>query len=237
MGHSRDTIRDTVEWLRDGVHRHGQGSLRLDPQLALVPGADRDPQSRGNRPQGRQLVTCGSDRAIRAPITPVTARSPGATSGPSAPARLATSPATTWTRQCGALELGTPESVEAYAAGPMTKDVGPWGAVCYYKFPKRGNFPPLKITWMDGGLKPPVPAELGPKGTLINRRRPVRRRQGQDAVRGGRRPAALAALQKDRRIHEAGQDDPARQGSPTPIGFRPAKAASPPAPTSSTARA
>ena len=31
----------------------------------------------------------------------------------------------------------------------------------YYEFPARGDKPPVKLTWYDGGLLPPKPEELG----------------------------------------------------------------------------
>jgi hypothetical protein len=30
----------------------------------------------------------------------------------------------------------------------------------YYEFPARGELPPVKLTWYDGGLLPPTPAEM-----------------------------------------------------------------------------
>jgi hypothetical protein len=31
----------------------------------------------------------------------------------------------------------------------------------FYEFPARGDMPPVKLTWYDGGLMPPKPVELG----------------------------------------------------------------------------
>jgi hypothetical protein len=36
----------------------------------------------------------------------------------------------------------------------------PIAAIIYYEFPARGDLPPVRMTWDDGGLMPPAPAEL-----------------------------------------------------------------------------
>jgi len=69
-----------------------------------------------------------------------------------------------------ALELGYPTSVEAshsYDVREMWKRVDnketyPRASIVRYKFPARGDMPPVKLTWYDGGLLPPRPEELEP---------------------------------------------------------------------------
>jgi predicted dehydrogenase len=58
-----------------------------------------------------------------------------------------------------ALKLGYPTSVQA-SSTPFTKDCYPWAEVVSYEFPARGSMGPVKLTWWDGGLTPPRPAEL-----------------------------------------------------------------------------
>jgi len=65
------------------------------------------------------------------------------------------------------LKLGAPESVEAsfstFVPGEMTWDkpenteTYPRASLVTYGFPAREGFPPLKLTWYDGGLMPPRP--------------------------------------------------------------------------------
>jgi predicted dehydrogenase len=55
---------------------------------------------------------------------------------------------------CWALDLHAPESVEARPVGPTDKEIGPHGCIVYYHFGPRGDKPPLKLTWYDGGLRP-----------------------------------------------------------------------------------
>ncbi|HXK62756.1 MAG TPA: Gfo/Idh/MocA family oxidoreductase [Acidobacteriota bacterium] len=58
-----------------------------------------------------------------------------------------------------ALKLGYPESVEAtcYNRGEATF---PHASIVYFNFPARGDMPPVKVVWYDGGLGPETPEEL-----------------------------------------------------------------------------
>jgi len=57
-----------------------------------------------------------------------------------------------------ALKLGHPTSVEATSLD-LNPDTHPVASIVTYKFPERGDLPPVKVTWYDG-LRPPRPAEL-----------------------------------------------------------------------------
>jgi predicted dehydrogenase len=69
-----------------------------------------------------------------------------------------------------ALKLGAPTSVEASASTfvaeslnwdkPRNSETYPQATIVTYKFPAREGFPPLTLTWFDGGLMPPRPEEL-----------------------------------------------------------------------------
>jgi predicted dehydrogenase len=61
---------------------------------------------------------------------------------------------------CWALDLQAPLSVEARTTGPMTADIAGHGSMVFYEFGSRGNKPPVRLTWYDGGLRPERPAEL-----------------------------------------------------------------------------
>jgi len=58
-----------------------------------------------------------------------------------------------------ALKLGYPSSVQA-SSTVFTKDSYPVAEMVTYEFPARGKLPPVKLTWYDGGLMPPRPAEI-----------------------------------------------------------------------------
>jgi len=60
-----------------------------------------------------------------------------------------------------ALKLQSPVSVQA-SATPFSRDYAPQGEVVTYEFAAREGMGPLTLTWWDGGLMPPRPAELEP---------------------------------------------------------------------------
>jgi predicted dehydrogenase len=57
-----------------------------------------------------------------------------------------------------ALKLGAPTSIEATSCG-NTKEVHPLSAIVTFRFPARGDLPPVKLTWYEG-TRPPRPEEL-----------------------------------------------------------------------------
>ena len=59
-----------------------------------------------------------------------------------------------------ALNLGYPTTVETLST-PFNGASYPSATTTYYEFPKRGNLPPVKLTWYDGGLLPPKPEDIG----------------------------------------------------------------------------
>jgi predicted dehydrogenase len=67
-----------------------------------------------------------------------------------------------------ALKLGPPSTVESrttldgsFSDGDKPNDeTYPIAALIYYDFPARGALPPVRMTWYEGGLMPPAPAEL-----------------------------------------------------------------------------
>lgn len=58
-----------------------------------------------------------------------------------------------------ALHLGHPTAVQA-SSSPFTDDSGPIASMVTFEFPARGNMPPVKLLWYEGGLTPPRPLEL-----------------------------------------------------------------------------
>jgi predicted dehydrogenase len=59
-----------------------------------------------------------------------------------------------------ALDLGYPTVVETVST-PFNGASFPHATMTFYDFPARGGRPPVRLTWYDGGLLPPKPAELG----------------------------------------------------------------------------
>ena len=73
-----------------------------------------------------------------------------------------------------ALKLGAPTFVESrvtldgseFTGGKANTETFPIAATIFYDFPARGNLPPVRLTWYDGGLMPPTPAEM-PAGEAL----------------------------------------------------------------------
>lgn len=58
-----------------------------------------------------------------------------------------------------ALKLGYPDTVEA-SSSHINSETAPLASIITYQFPARGDLPPVRMHWYDGGLKPPRPVEL-----------------------------------------------------------------------------
>jgi predicted dehydrogenase len=73
-----------------------------------------------------------------------------------------------------ALGLGAPTTVECrstldgsvLADGKPNFESFPIASIITYEFPARGKLPPVKMTWYEGGLMPPTPAEM-PAGQAL----------------------------------------------------------------------
>ncbi len=62
-----------------------------------------------------------------------------------------------------ALDLGAPESIEATTTHwqrEVSSQTYPRASIVRYKFGARGKRPPVKLTWYDGRLLPPIPEDL-----------------------------------------------------------------------------
>jgi predicted dehydrogenase len=66
-----------------------------------------------------------------------------------------------------ALKLTAPTSV-CSSSTPVFEETLPAACTVHYEFPARGNMPPVKMHWYDGGLLPPRPDELE-DGRELNR--------------------------------------------------------------------
>jgi predicted dehydrogenase len=58
-----------------------------------------------------------------------------------------------------ALNLGMPSKIQA-TSSPFSTDYMPLCELVTYEFPARGDMPAVKVTWCDGGLRPPRPEGL-----------------------------------------------------------------------------
>lgn len=180
QGHASDGIRETCEWLWSGA----LGPVR---QVHAWVGAGRWNKELTGRPKDKVAVPSGLNwdlwlgprepRPYHPAYVPVAWRDFWAFGC----ANLGDFGCHDLDAACWALDLQHPLSVEAHAAGPMDADIGPHGCLAYYYFGPRGDQPPVKITWYDGGLAPERPVNwpaneklpsrgvlfVGDKGSLL----------------------------------------------------------------------
>ncbi len=164
-GHSSDDVRTTVEWVRGGVigevrEVHIWTNRPIWPQAI----AERPPQ----KPVPEDLdwdlwLGPAAYREYHAGLHPFKWRG-WWDFGTGALGDMGCHyfDATFW-----ALELGHPHTVSAEQEG-NTAETGPKWSIVRYEFPARGDMPPVKLTWYDGGKLPPKPAELGADEELPN---------------------------------------------------------------------
>ena len=168
QGHSKDGIRQTCEWISDGAI----GPVR---EVHAWVGASRWNKKLTGRPTDTPPVPGGvnwdlwlgprEERPYHPVYTPVTWRDFWAFgAGSLGDFGCHDLDAPFW-----ALDLRDPVSVESRPAGHMNAEIGPHGQICYYRFGPRGDKPPVKVTWYDGGLQPPCPEELGEGSALPSR--------------------------------------------------------------------
>jgi predicted dehydrogenase len=170
QGHSSEDIRLMIEWIRDGAI----GPVR---EVHAWTRAGKDSRiERVTRPEDTPPVPAGLD--WRRWLGPVEYR-------PYHPEYFPYNWRGWWAFGNGALgdmgchnidaavwalDLRYPESVEASTV-ELNDETAPVASIVHYTFSKRGELPPLKLTWYDGGLQPPRPEELEPE-----------RRMGEDGL-------------------------------------------------------
>jgi predicted dehydrogenase len=109
-----------------------------------------------------------------------------------------------------AFDLPVPSEVKAHAAGAFNEEITPHGCMVYYRYPAKGEQPPLNLTWYDGGLAPrkpeamgafPLPTRgtlyIGEKGVICTESGGSPPRLFPDALRASyQKPASTLALSK-----------------------------------------
>jgi predicted dehydrogenase len=165
IGHSTEGIRQTVEWLADGVI----GPVR---EVHAWVSANRWNKTLTGKPTDDVPVPPGVNwdlwigprelRPYHPAYTPVTWRDFWAFGS----GALGDFGCHDMDAACWGLDLHAPTSVEALPAGNMDSEIAPHGMIGYYEFPARGDKPPVRLTWYDGGLKPQCPREI-PEGSSL----------------------------------------------------------------------
>jgi len=167
QGHANDSLRQTVEWVRDGaigkvleVHAWAAGS-RWNPELKGKPDAQAVPKG----------LNWDLWLGVREPweyngaLTPVAWRD----FWPFGLGNLGDIGCHDLDSVVWSLNLKAPKTVEVYGAGIMNRDIAPHGELGYYQFEKDADQIAVDLFWYGGGLKPKRPSELAPDQNLPNR--------------------------------------------------------------------
>ena len=128
-----------------------------------------------------------------------------------------------------ALDLDAPVAVEARTS-PLKKESYPAWQIITYEFAAKGNRPAVKLTWYDGGKRPPLPPGFEPGRQVGRQRNLLRRRQRDDALRRLVRPAEPRAAKPHERFSSRRRKRCLARSAIGPNGSRPAKTASPKTP-------
>ncbi len=168
QGHSKDTIRETVELIRSGAIGE------VAEVHAWVP-ATRWNQTLTTPPVTAQAIPRGLNWDLWCGV-----RTPPAFHEVYAPVAWRDF----WAFGCGAmgdfgchdldsavwaLDLGLPNRIEMRAAGTSDPSLAPFGEIGYFDFPASGARGPVRVNWYSGGLLPPTPHEL-PDSVSLPRR-------------------------------------------------------------------
>ncbi len=162
QGHSRDTMAETIEWVRSGAIGTVREVHAWVPASRWNPGLLHPPSEAEPMPKGLNWdlwLGPRAERPFHSAYAPVHWRD-------------------FWDFGCGALgdfachdldsatwalNLVAPDTVEASSAGKSDPALAPHGALCRFDFPARGDQKEVKVTWYDGGLRPEFPAAVEEK--------------------------------------------------------------------------
>jgi predicted dehydrogenase len=163
QGHSTDDIRRAVEWVRDGAI----GDIR---EVYVWAGENRIPEFT-ERPRETPPVPEGLNwdlwlgPAPERPYHPAYAPLIWHYWWDFGNGKLGNFGCHTLDTAVWALDLQHPTLVEA-SSTQLNKETTPIASTCHYKFPARGDQPPVDLFWYDGGIRPPRPDCLEPQRNL-----------------------------------------------------------------------
>lgn len=163
QGHSSDDIRRAVEWVRDGAI----GKIR---KVYAWVGENRIPKYT-ERPKETPPVPEGLHwdlwlgPAEERPFHPDYAPQNWHYWWAFGNARLGNFGCHTLDTAVWALDLKDPTLIEA-SSTQLSKETTPLASACHWKFPARGEMPPVDLYWYDGGIRPPRPDCLEPGRNL-----------------------------------------------------------------------
>lgn len=164
QGHSSDGIRMTVEWIRAGAIGAIREIHAWSDAGRWVPGRGRPPET-PSIPAGVNWDLWLGPRAERpyhGDYTPYNWRGWWAFGGGAfGDMGCHNIDSAVW-----ALDLSAPTSVESYAPDGVDSERVPFAAIHHFHFSATSTNPAFRLTWYDGGIRPPVPEVVGPDENL-----------------------------------------------------------------------
>lgn len=163
QGHSSDDIRRAVEWVRDGAvgeirEVHAWAGENLKPEFT------ERPKETPPVPEGLNWDLWLGPAKAR-PFHPAYAPLRWHYWWDFGDGKLGNFGCHTLDTAVWALDLEHPTLIEA-SSTPLNAETTPWASTCHYKFPARGDRPPVDLYWYDGGIRPPRPDCLELKRNL-----------------------------------------------------------------------
>jgi predicted dehydrogenase len=159
QGHSGPAIRQTVEWLRDGVIGEVREIHAWSDAGRWVTGTGRPAEQPAVPRELNWDLWLGprDPRPYHGDYAPYNWRGWWAFGG----GAFGDMACHNIDNAVWAYDLEHPTSVEAFAAGGVDKERVPYANVYHYHFPSKGGRPPIRLSWYDGGVRPPVPEFVG----------------------------------------------------------------------------
>lgn len=159
QGHATEGTRQTVEWIQSGV-------IGLVREVHLSTNRPSWPQGRIIRPEGVSVpdnlnydVWLGP--ASQKPYHPDVLHFNWRGLWDYGTGAMGDMGAHIFDAPIWALNLGMPVKLQATST-PYSDDYLPQSESVQYEFAARGYMPPVKVTWCDGGIRPPRPEALEP---------------------------------------------------------------------------
>ncbi len=159
QGHATEGTRRTVEWIQSGVIGPvREVQLSTNRPLGFWPQGDL-PRPAGVTPPPNLNYNIWLGPAPEKPYNPDTVHFYWRGLWDYGTGAMGDMGAHIFDAPIWALNLGMPIKIQA-TSSPYSNDYMPLCEIVTYEFAARGNMPSVKVTWCDGGLRPPRPNEL-----------------------------------------------------------------------------
>jgi predicted dehydrogenase len=164
QGHSGAGIRQTVEWIRAGAIGQIREVHAWSDAGRFAPGRGR-PSETPAPPRGMNWdlwLGPRAERPFHSSYAPFNWRGWWAFGG----GALGDMGCHNIDNAVWALDLEAPSSIEAFAPAGVDDERAPYCCIAHYHYPAQGTRPALRLTWYDGGLRPPIPEAVAPHEQL-----------------------------------------------------------------------